>query len=246
MVQTIEFEGNLRQSISGLVRQAVLLWSKSMAITAEHVISWPQIVLADCIAITVAVVGSGILTWKKQETLKANYQEKLTHVQSELAKQTSRLDAELQQQNFRHSTVFVKTEESIAGIYARLLKLLDIVEDHTFLMAADNDETKKQARLKELNETYNEFFNYYRPRKIYLRKSTAKKTMELINNTNSILSTSYRANTLRARPLTAAGQEQVERLDLRFEELQNKITPLLLTLEDEFQDVLGFPKEKED
>ena len=46
------------------------------------------------------------------------------------------------------------------------------------------------------------------------------------------------------QPLTPAGQAQQEKLDLKFEELQNKISPLLLELEAEFQEVLGFPKEQ--
>lgn len=44
--------------------------------------------------------------------------------------------------------------------------------------------------------------------------------------------------------VTPAGQEQLHKLDAKFDELQSKVSPLLISLEDEFQDVLGFPKEK--
>jgi hypothetical protein len=178
--------------------------------------------------------GSTLVSLCIQEYVKHKYQ-----------KTISRLEAELSQQNFRHSTVFVKTEQSISGIYERLLKLLDVLEDHTYLMAGDEDNEKKIARIAELNAANKEFYSFYRPRVIYLRKSTQRKTMEIMSNTKNLLSTFNRVDILRnMQPRNAEGQEQVERMDLRFEELQNKVYPLLLALEDEFRDVLGFPKEK--
>ena len=122
---------------------------------------------------------------------------------------------------------------------------MDILEDHTYLMAADDDVESKRERVKKLNEAFNTFYEFYRPRKIYISKSTQKKTEELMSTSISLLRAFDMGNNLRKnQPLTPAGLEAQERLDTKFEGLQNKITPLLSALQDEFQNILGFPKEK--
>jgi len=160
-------------------------------------------------------------------------------------KEIKRLESELEQKNFRHSTVFIKTEESISGVYERLIKVMDILEDHTFLMAADDDRERKKERVKKLNDAFNNFYDFYRPRKIYIRKSTQEKTQALMETSISLLRTFDMSNTLRnTKPLTPAGLEAQEKLDVKFEKLQNQITPLLSALQDDFQSILGFPKEE--
>jgi hypothetical protein len=184
--------------------------------------------------ILTALGSSGLFSFLFQESIKTKYQAIIARLESELA-----------QQNFRHSTVFVKTEESISQIYEKLLRVLDILEDHTWLMAAERDAAKNQERLKALNDAFNDFYKYYRPKKIYLRKSTQNQIKELMNTAIELLRAFQMGDMLRSnQPLTPAGQARQEKLDLKFEELHNKISPLLLALEEEFQEVLGFPKDQ--
>src|ERR1039458_6449323 len=85
--------------------------------------------------ILTALGSSGVFSFLFQESIKTNYQAII-----------ARLKSELSQQNFRHLTVFVKTEESISQIYEKLLSVLDILEDHTWLMVAERDPARSEER----------------------------------------------------------------------------------------------------
>jgi hypothetical protein len=184
-------------------------------------------------ALITSLGGSGLLTWYLQTRIKHKYETAI-----------KRLESELEQQNFRHSTVFIKTEENISLIYEKLLKVLDALEDYTKIMK-EADKPKAMAQIKILNEAFTGFYQIYHPKKIYIRKKTRNQINDLMNTAISLLRAYNMGEQLRAYgELTPAGQEQLNKLDAKFDELQNKVSPLLISLEDEFQDVLGFPKEK--
>ena len=190
--------------------------------------------LATIITALITSLGSGgLLTWYLQTRIKHKYEAAI-----------KMLESELEQQNFRHSTVFVKTEENISSIYEKLLKVLDALEDYTKIMK-DADKTEALAQIKVLNEAFTEFYKIYHPKKIYIRKRTRDQINDLMNTAISLLRAYNMGEQLRAYGnLTPAGQEQLDKLDAKFAGLQSKVSPLLISLEDEFQDVLGFPKEK--
>jgi hypothetical protein len=159
-------------------------------------------------------------------------------------RRSKKLESELEQQNFRHSTVFVKTEENISLIYEKLLKVLDALEDYTKIMKVA-DKPEALAQIKILNDAITEFYKIYHPKKIYVRKETRNQINDLMNTAISLLRAYNMGEQLRAYgDLTPAGQEQLDKLDAKFDILQSKVSPLLLSLEDEFQDVLGCPKSK--
>jgi hypothetical protein len=191
-------------------------------------------ILTAIITALITSLGSGgLLTWYLQTRIKHKYETAI-----------KKLEAELEQQNFRHSTVFVKTEESIFSIYEKLLIILGVLEDYTKIMK-DADKPKALAQIKLLNDAFTEFYKIYHPKKIYLKKNTRIKINDLMDTAISLLRAYNMGEQLRAYGnLTPAGQEQLDKIDAKFDALQGRVSPLLLRLEDEFQDVLGFPKEK--
>lgn len=190
-------------------------------------------ILAAIITALITGLGSsGLLTWYLQARIKHKYEAAI-----------KKLESELEQQNFRHSTVFVKTEENISLIYEKLLKVLDALEDYTKIMK-DADKPQALAQIKILNDAITDFYKIYHPKKIYVRKKTRNQINDLMNTAISLLRAYNMGEQLRAcGDLTPAGQEQLHKLDAKFDMLQSKVSPLLLSLEDEFQEVLGFPKE---
>jgi hypothetical protein len=191
-------------------------------------------ILAAIITALITSLGSGgLLTWYLQTRLKHKYEAAI-----------KKLESELEQQNFRHSTVFVKTEENISSIYEKLLRVLDVLEDYTKIMK-DADKPAALAQIKILNDAITDFYQIYHPKKIYIRKKTRNQINDLMNTAISLLRAYNMGEQLRAYgELTPAGQQQLDKLDAKFDELQSKVSPLLISLEDEFQDALGFPKGK--
>ena len=175
------------------------------------------------------------MTWYIQTRIKHKYEAAV-----------KRLESELEQQNFRHSTVFLKTEQNISTIYAKLLKVLDALEDYTKIMR-DTDKQGALAQVKLLDAAISDFYLAYHPNKIYLRKKTRLQVNELMNTATDLLLAYNMGEKLRAygrHGMTPEGERSLERLDAKYDKLSSQISPLLIALEDEFQDVLGFPKEK--
>jgi hypothetical protein len=175
--------------------------------------------------------GNTLLTWWLQ-----------TRFEHRLKKEMAEHEAKLSQQNFRFSTVFTTTEKTIAELYALLLPVLDAAEDYTMLMS-DRTPEQKKGKIKEFSERCNAFFAVFRPKKIYVPKDTATQLNDLMHTTIHMVRVYNRSETLlKMEPLTKEGREVLEKMDNQVEEMQQKLSPLLLKLESEFQEILGFPK----
>ena len=160
-------------------------------------------------------------------------------------KEIKRLEAELSRQHFTYSRVFVTTEETISTLYAKTLCLLDALEDYTRLLY-DNDPSKIKEQMKVLDVAISDFYAYYRPRKIYLRKGTHALINELGDTVISLLRTHNMGKQRRSfgeQGLSNSMLKSITRNDEKLEALEYKVSPLLRKLEDDFQEILGFPIE---
>jgi hypothetical protein len=182
-----------------------------------------------------SLVGvNGLLTWFIQLYFKL-----------QTDKEIKRLEAELSRQHFTYSQVFVTTEQTISTLYAKTLNLLDALEDYTKLLN-DNDPDKIKEQIKILDAAITDFYTYYRPRKIYLRKGTHKLIDELDDTVISLLRTHNMG--VRMRSFSEHGMSEhmltsITKNDEKLEALERKVSPLLRKLEGDFQEILGFPSE---
>lgn len=105
----------------------------------------------------------------------------------ELETHKAKLSQEAAEHNFRFSQVFNKTEETIATVYAKLLTVLNAIDDYVKEMkkrGVNEDEQKKkiQAAMRDL-------FNYYRPRLIYIPDKTSVKLVDLLDSATELVRT---------------------------------------------------------
>lgn len=149
----------------------------------------------------------------------------------------SRLTA---QNNFRFSHVFVKTEETIADIYRKLLAVLDASEDATNLLPPPTPEQNVQ-RIQKLQIASDNFYEAYRPNKIYIPKKTAKRIQEFYYQISDIVRKHLRAEMIVNTPPTASREHLLKKFNTEITKLKNEVPSLLSALEDDFQVILGFP-----
>jgi hypothetical protein len=143
--------------------------------------------------------------------------------------------AELQIANLRFTRVFDKTADNIAVIYEKLLTLLDATEDYT-------TDIKAIDKLKLAAE---DFYSFYRIKKIYLPKATRTKIQTLTDSLILIARKQERISILTKIPNTSRNAEQtIQKLDDELHLLTTDIPKLLWALEDDFQRIFGMPAEE--
>ena len=188
---------------------------------------------------------NGLLVWFVQLYFKHQTDKEIQRIEADHQRDIKRLEAELSRQHFTYSKVFVTTEETIASLYAKTLCLLDALEDYTRLLY-ENDKSKIMDQMKVLDAAISDFYAYYRPKKIYLRKGTHVLINDLGDTVISLLRTHNMGKQMRSfgeHGLSESMQNSITRNDQKLEALELKVNPLLRKLEDDFQEILGFPIE---
>jgi hypothetical protein len=182
-------------------------------------------------------------TWiseRLKNAIKHEYDQKLETHKIQLKAQADvsieRLKSELAtsaaQRNVRFSRVFERTAETIAETYARLWAFYDAVGDYTSIVQSDDN--PQADRRKVATEKYNQFAEYYFPRRLFFQKDT---TVKIENCFRSLDHTMRRF------------MVEVERKGAKFDTalewtnavkvLTHEIPPLLSMLEDDFRQNLG-------
>lgn len=87
------------------------------------------------------------------------------------------------------------------------------------------------------------FQAYWRPHKIYLRKHIAKRIVDFINVVSHLQITKEMSVTMQSEH--PKYQKELKDMLKQNSELQRQSEQLLSELEDEFQEVLGLPKEEQ-
>jgi hypothetical protein len=179
-------------------------------------------------------------------SVKSRYDKELeTHIDSLRHKTELALkdfEAKANERGIKLTTVFTKQAEVVTAVYEYVVNIQSIVElaDEVLKYPVPN----AHMQLMEMNKKSNETFEtYFRSKKIYLPKHTAKRvnlftktTHKLISNMNLITS---------INELSKPNNMDTWLNDLKQEvgQLDKEIPVLLETLEDDLQRILGFPIE---
>jgi hypothetical protein len=156
-------------------------------------------------------------------------------IKHEYDKELETYRAELQIAHLRFTHVFDKTAENIAVIYEKLFTLLDATEDYT-------TDTKTIDKLKSAAQ---DFYSFYRIKKIYLPKTTRTKIQALTDSLILIARKQERISILMKIPNASRNAEQtIQKLDDELHLLTTDIPKLLWALEDDFQRIFGIPIEE--
>src|SRR5581483_4970530 len=184
-------------------------------------------------------------TWfsKRLETsIEHEYRTKQEKAQKETQQELARLNAELErltsEQTFRFSHVFQKTEEAIATIYKHLVGIHEIVRIYT-LPSRKYSEAEMKDYSSRMSVAVKAFQEYWYPHKLYLRKNIARHIVEF-TNVGSHLQISHEMGAMMHAEQQKYTKESEDMAKKCFE-LKQKSEEMLTELEDEFQEVLGFP-----
>lgn len=135
----------------------------------------------------------------------------------------------------RLGKTFERVAESIATTYEKLVVFMDSVEDYMKMMEWPSDLPKKERR-KIVGTRYQEFLEYYRPRRIFFIRNTADK----IDNIHKKLSRVAVDFMVRVE---GDGEFQSREDPKVWSDLNSflakEVPPLLQELERELQSVLG-------
>ncbi len=183
---------------------------------------------------------------QKLETHKAQLQ---ARNEIELARLKADLEIAAAQRTFRFSHVFEKTAEVIASVYRHLLSLRQAVEEYTEILGVPHDDPARNKRREAVSDAFRQLAQYYLPHKIYIPKKSAKKIESVWKNLDlQIANVGMMSMYSRTLPRDALSDPIVEKnlnkMDERFEASRAEIPQLLCSLEDDFQQILGFPPQK--
>jgi hypothetical protein len=177
--------------------------------------------------------GNGLFTWFLQTLLSANLKEKIR-----------RLESELQNQNFRFSHVFVKTEETLSTVYINLLDLRNATEGIR-ATASSKNQAESDMAMNHFMESYRKFCQHYNPNEIYIPDGTAKDIDSLVKRFRAITVSQVSANkleqTISPNPIQQAQNEKIYLLHGKVLEEAGKIPEAMAKLKQDFQKILGFP-----
>jgi hypothetical protein len=205
-----------------------------------------SVISSGLVSSAVLFVGKTWISERLKNAIKGEYDEKLETHKAQLKREYDReiehLKAQLQiaaaERGFRFSHVFEQAAKTIATIYGKLLELHKAVEDYTQIMEPPGNPNRKELA-QSLKVKSDEFFQYYRPNKIYIPKATAEKIRLFSNALHSLV--------LNFNMAVAVDRAQIRKPEIvesrhkALEELYQKVPELLASLEHDFQATLGFP-----
>jgi hypothetical protein len=174
-------------------------------------------------------------------SIKYSYEKELETHKADLKRdydvQIEKLKSELAEKNFRFSHVFEQTTKAISDTHHKLLEVHLAAQKYVELLRAENS-NDRESDLAILQQRVNEFGDYYRRNKIFIPKITAKKIDQVFGNIISLARTfNISERVSRAR---VTNSHVLERYVQRLEDLREDVPKLLESLEDEFQQILGF------
>src|SRR5439155_4390755 len=205
-------------------------------------------------AATVSTLLTGALLWltkswiseRLKNAIKHEYDEKLESHKAQLKAESDttleRLKSQLQvaaaERQVRYSRVFERTAETAATTYQKLLAFHDAVGRYTSAFEWA-DTPPKEERRKIVGERYQEFLDYFRPRRLYLPKETSRRLNDLHNKLHSA-AVDFMFN------VEQGGDERRRRKDpdrdtwIEVDKFMREEVPKLLELlEDHFRELLG-------
>jgi hypothetical protein len=174
--------------------------------------------------------------------LKAEYDKEVEIIKAKLKAEsdiaTERLRATLQQANAEHQVRYARLHEqvaeTIAGTYSRLQRVHSAVANYTKVLEFANDPPKAERR-KTVGVTFGDFQDYYRPRKLFVPRATARKIdafeTTLFKIAHEFMWAVEESEHTRQHDTTTWSKVS--------KQMSEDIPPLFSALEDDFQALLG-------
>ncbi len=194
------------------------------------------------------IAGSGIFAgllylllrfWLKKdiERYKINLQ-----AQHDRALETLKSDLTVQalEREIRLRRVFDTQADVIATTYANLNELLNAVASYVRIVEFA-EEGSKEEKYERVRKAYQDFREYYYPKKVFFPDSTCA-AVEAVSNKLARIASDYRAETKREEMLQAHGKipPDTDRNWTEFlKTVQTDVPPLMDTLRKNFQQILG-------
>jgi len=197
----------------------------------------------------------------KHEALKKDTEKELARLNEDLRKQTERelakLNADLSHQNemamasFKHSLelaaadknlrsshVFKDTADAIVKTYRSLVELRDLVNAYVSILGF-SDEAKRKDAAKRLDDRWDEFETFFKMNKIFIPKNAAEQTRQFCLKLSE-----FRRKygwLVKFEEAPNPRHEVWEKRSQEIDAMMYDIPKLLTALEDQFQEILGFP-----
>lgn len=140
------------------------------------------------------------------------------------------------------SKVFEKQAEVIATLYQMLLPIVNTLELYTNFRRQMSDENRHREMNKFINYC-DSFFKAFRPNKIYIPPATANQIESLMSQIFGLVHI-IQLREMVEEPKPKSDFSYDEEVEKQMEIFNRNISPLLTSLESDFQRILGFPDDK--
>jgi len=197
-------------------------------------------------------VGWLLRTWISERlkgAIKNEYDLKLESFKAELKAdsdvQIEQLKARLQiaasERSVQFSHIYAKTAETIAEVYSRLVAFRDSVAAYTSIVEYSTDPPKEERRAK-VGEKFQDFQDFYKPRRIYLPRELDDKIAEFANGLFNI-SLDFRRGVEEGGDYRPGAPEDKDTWMEAHKYVNEQSVELLKALEEQFQRELGISRE---
>ena len=147
-------------------------------------------------AILSSVLVSGALVWltkswiteRLRNSIRHEYQLKLEshksqikyEAEQELVHIKSQLQIDAEKRSIQYSKIFQEIAETVAGVYEKVVQAKDAVGSYVSLVEWSGEPPKEEKR-KIAGEALQDFFDYFKIKKIYLPHETAEKVDKFVD-----------------------------------------------------------------
>jgi hypothetical protein len=171
---------------------------------------------------------------QKMETFKAQLQ---AEHQREIETLKARLQIATSTHQVQFASLHAKIAETVAELYARIVRIRRAVADYVKVMESSNEPSKEERR-KVVAAAFGDFHDYYGPHRLYLQEESIKIIDEfdrtLFDTVNDFM---WQVEF----PLSKGERHDVKAWGNAHRTIADTVPMLLRNLEEEFRKLLGQP-----
>ncbi len=183
--------------------------------------------------ILTAIITSGIITGLFQLILKLGIEHKFNLA---LLEATKDLELKASEHTIKLTNIFQKQAETVIVIYQKLVPLYEAIYA-SILFRKNRNAPPDSSDLEHVNEMRRDFYEFFKLNKIYLPRETALK----ISGFEQTLSREKISFDAYMEELPTGHPERAKRQMETYDRFSKEIPDYLKSLEDDLQNLLGFP-----
>lgn len=197
---------------------------------------------------------TGILLWlmrswiseRLKNSIRYEYDQKLeshkSQIKYEAERELEHIKAQLQidaeRRSIQYSKIFQEIAETVAGVYEKVVIAKDAVGSYVSLIEW-NGELSKEGKRKIAGDALQEFFDYFKVKKIYLPHETADKVDGFVSGLYDMTIDFMYGIEKGGDERRARKGEEVDTWQKAHEYMKKELPPILYALEEEFRGLLG-------